>query len=288
MKGIGIVAALVLLFAPGVSAQQDPRDPGIQDSLILVCLNDRVDSVNTYQYRTMLVYAVTDDSVAFYNVPIRWNAPGGGVWIDVGTQYFPPINQWAEHYDSVVAGQDYIRQFGWADFDSLDTPLLITGSVRLIAWTLHVVIAPNTPSQIVSFDTCYDAFTGPLLLGLWGGRSEFVPAFQPGYLVIDPGSAVGEGTLPMVFSLSQNYPNPFNPTTTIEFSVASRGRVTLEVFNLLGQRVRVLADGIYEPGRYTVAWDGADQRGNPVSSGAYFYRLNANGFDQMKRMVLLK
>jgi hypothetical protein len=286
MKGIGIVAALILLFAGGIFAQQDPRDPGMQDSVIVGSAT-AIDSSDQYQFRMLPIYVVTDDSVAFYNCPIRWIAPMGGVSIGVGTQYFPPVNQWVEHFDSIITAENYIRQFGWADLDSLNTPLLITNSLRLNTWTIRVIIAPYTPGQLVEFDTCYDNLNGPLLFGIWGGATEFVPAFQKGFLSIEP-LGVDEPSMPTEYLLSQNYPNPFNPTTTIEFSLPSRGQVTLEVFNLLGQRVRVLADGLFEPGRYTVTWDGADERGNPVSSGAYFYRLNAAGFDQMKRMVLLK
>jgi hypothetical protein len=286
MKKILIVMSMILLWAGSSFAQQDPNDPGLPDSVI-VGSPAHVDSSNQYQFRMLPVYAVTDDSVGFYNVPLRWSAPMGGVSIATGTQYFPPVNQWAEFFDSVVTDESYVRHFGWVDFDSLDNPLLITNSARVNVWTIRVSIAPNTPSQLVEFDTCYDALTGPLLFGLWGGLIEFGPAVQKGYISI---GAVGidEKLMPSSYSLGQNFPNPFNPTTNIEFSVPSRGHVTLEVFNLLGQQVRVLADGIYEPGNYSSTWDGADGGGIPVSSGAYYYRLSANGYDEMKRMVLLK
>ena len=286
MKVIGFVAALILSFAGAIFAQQDPRDPGIQDSVIVGSAT-HVDSSDQYQYRFLPIYAVTDDSVAFYNLPLRWIAPQGGVSIGAGIQYFYPLTAWAERYDSVVTDSGYIRSFGWADLDSLNTPLLITDSLRLQAWPIRAIIAPNAQSQLVVFDTCYDAITGSLLFGLWGGRTEFTPAFQKGYLSIGV-VGVAEVPVPAGYSLAQNYPNPFNPNTTIEFSVPSRGQVILEVFNLLGQRVRVLADGVYEPGAYALTWDGADQSGNPVSSGAYFYRLSADGYINMKRMLLLK
>jgi len=89
--------------------------------------------------------------------------------------------------------------------------------------------------------------------------------------------------IPEDFSLSQNYPNPFNPTTNISFSLPNASNVTLEVFNLLGQRVTVLADGMYEAGQHIVTWDASK-----YSSGVYFYRLQAEGFVESKKMLLVK
>jgi FlgD Ig-like domain len=287
MKRISIIGIIICLLAAGAFAQQDPRDPGQQDSVIIGA-TAHVDSSDQYQYLMVPVFAVTDDSVSFYNLPLRWIAPLGGVSIDTGGQVFPPVSQWAEHFDTVITDQGYLRQIGWADFDSLSVPLLTTDMVQLQAWSIRVVIAPNTRSQVVQIDTCYDEFNGSLLFGLWGGVTEFIPAFQEGTITIGTIVGVDDEPIPTAFELSQNYPNPFNPTTTIEFAVSSRGHVTLEVFNLLGQRVRILADGAREPGRYAVTWDGADQSGKPVSSGTYLYRLTTDSFSDMKRMVLLK
>ncbi|MFQ6093200.1 MAG: FlgD immunoglobulin-like domain containing protein, partial [bacterium] len=63
---------------------------------------------------------------------------------------------------------------------------------------------------------------------------------------------------------------------------------TLKIYNILGQEVRTLVDELKEPGYYTVTWDGRNERGDPVSSGIYFYRLTAGDYSSTKRMVLLK
>lgn len=89
--------------------------------------------------------------------------------------------------------------------------------------------------------------------------------------------------LPDRISLSQNYPNPFNPRTTIQFELPSRQTVRLDVFNLLGQRVRQLVNGNLAAGRYTATFDGSD-----LASGAYFYRLHTGDFVETKKMLLLK
>ncbi len=90
------------------------------------------------------------------------------------------------------------------------------------------------------------------------------------------------------FDLLQNFPNPFNPETQIEFLIPTSSQVRLEIVDLLGRSVRVLADEYREPGAYRVVWDGRGKGGEKVASGIYFYRLTAGGAVFSKRMVLLK
>jgi len=72
------------------------------------------------------------------------------------------------------------------------------------------------------------------------------------------------------FELANNYPNPFNPTTNIQFAVPRQGNISLAVYNVLGQHVRTLANGVYSTGHYMVTWDGKDEAGQTVASGIYF------------------
>ena len=97
-----------------------------------------------------------------------------------------------------------------------------------------------------------------------------------------------EESRPVEFSLSQNYPNPFNPYTNFRFTLAKPGRVKIEIFNIVGQRVRTLVDEQMKAGVYLADWDGKDERGNSVSSGIYFYRMEAGDFSDMKKMLLVK
>nr|MBN2277210.1 tandem-95 repeat protein [candidate division Zixibacteria bacterium] len=98
----------------------------------------------------------------------------------------------------------------------------------------------------------------------------------------------GGGLLPEEFGLSQNYPNPFNPTTTISFSVPSAMSATVEIYNILGEKVRTVFDGIAQPGRNDVIWDGVNENGEAVASGIYFYRMKAGSFNESRKMVLMK
>lgn len=94
--------------------------------------------------------------------------------------------------------------------------------------------------------------------------------------------------LPHGFALDQNYPNPFNPQTIIKFSLAKRDDVRLDVYNLLGRKVRTLVEDQLAAGSYSSEWDGRDGNGAEVASGVYLYRLTTSAFSESKRMVLIK
>jgi len=100
-----------------------------------------------------------------------------------------------------------------------------------------------------------------------------------------PGS---EDNRPTEFTLSQNYPNPFNPATYIEFGLSKASHVKIDIFNIVGQKVKTLVDEEMPPGRYVADWDSKDEQGNSVSSGIYFYRMRADNFSDMKKMLLVK
>lgn len=97
--------------------------------------------------------------------------------------------------------------------------------------------------------------------------------------------------LPRSFELAQNYPNPFNPRTAITYRVpedAGDTRLSLVVYDIRGQLIRTLVDGVRGPGEHTVYWQGEDESGQTVPSGIYFYRLRAEGLALTRKMVLLK
>ncbi|HUV35861.1 MAG TPA: T9SS type A sorting domain-containing protein, partial [Patescibacteria group bacterium] len=93
---------------------------------------------------------------------------------------------------------------------------------------------------------------------------------------------------PTAFSLAQNVPNPFNPVTEIRYALAVDCHVRLEIFNILGQKVKTLVDGNQKAGYQSARWDGTNSGGVDVSSGVYFYKLEAGGFTDTKKMVLLR
>ncbi len=88
--------------------------------------------------------------------------------------------------------------------------------------------------------------------------------------------------------LEGNYPNPFNPETTISYNVANDSKVTIEVYNLLGQKVKTLVDDIVSHGNHSVVWNGKDDSNKQVASGVYFYKMKNGKYSKTKKMVLMK
>jgi hypothetical protein len=96
-------------------------------------------------------------------------------------------------------------------------------------------------------------------------------------------------SIPTEFALGQNYPNPFNPSTTLQYDLPKASAVTLEVFNVSGARIRSLLKGEnIAAGRHTIVWDGHDESGRFVPSGAYIYRISAGDFQAWRKMTVLK
>jgi hypothetical protein len=88
--------------------------------------------------------------------------------------------------------------------------------------------------------------------------------------------------------LRQNYPNPFNPSTVIRYEIARADNIVLSIHDVTGSLVRVLYNGYRRPGRYEVGWYGTNDRGTPVASGIYFYRLRIGNESQTRKMILLR
>jgi len=96
-------------------------------------------------------------------------------------------------------------------------------------------------------------------------------------------------SIPDYFALHQNYPNPFNPSTQISFDVPQGAEhIMLNVYNILGQNVSTLVNGVMNPGQYTMEWNATDEVGNPVASGIYFYELRSASFTARKKMLLIR
>lgn len=94
---------------------------------------------------------------------------------------------------------------------------------------------------------------------------------------------IENGLKPDEYSLEQNYPNPFNPSTKIEFSVPESGNVSLQIYNLLGERVANLVNGYLNSGTYSAEWNA-----EALASGTYIYQINSGNYSETKKMILLK
>jgi glycosidase len=129
------------------------------------------------------------------------------------------------------------------------------------------VSLPAYGSAVFVLDTVAHALVLPVLTGVEEERGTSVPN---------------------EISLYQNYPNPFNPTTQIRYDLSSHGFVSLKVYNMLGQKVRTLVNGLKPSGAHVVSWDGKNDSGVLLSSGVYFYSLQQGPNVITKKMLLVK
>jgi len=105
---------------------------------------------------------------------------------------------------------------------------------------------------------------------------------------LDVGVADEPTSTPYHFDLYNNYPNPFNPTTTIRYALEERSCVEITVYNVLGEKICILVDGVRSAGEHLATWNGEDSGGKPVASGLYLYRIKAGEHTDSKKMLLLK
>ncbi len=113
---------------------------------------------------------------------------------------------------------------------------------------------------------------------------------SPIWLTVDTTIATGvvSGTVPGRFDLEQNTPNPFNPMTVIRFEIPSRGRTSLDVYDISGRLVRSLVQKSLDAGLHEVTWDGSDNDGRAVGSGIYFYTVRHDGERKSRKMILVR
>jgi hypothetical protein len=133
------------------------------------------------------------------------------------------------------------------------------------------------------FDTNDNWYVSP-----YRGKIDNVQVFNYAARGITSVESEATAATPMKYALDQNYPNPFNPSTEIQFVVPKFGHVTLEVFDLLGRKVRTLVNDERHAGSHRVTWNAKTEYGTPVASGMYIYRLTTSDVSLSKKMMLVR
>jgi len=266
------------------------------------------------------------DNVGVDSFMIEYTTDGGTSWVTVSEWASGNPGSFKWRVPNTLAGQCLLRTScidadGNAASDTSDNPFFIQDTFRplvtimsptpddslesdslVISWLAH------DNGTIIGFALGYSADDGVTWNEIAhgnGGDSGYVNwEIPPGFnylglrvACIDEALNIGEDTVyfyptaidnnvsqtPSEFSLSQAYPNPFNPATTITYALAEPSFVLLEVYDLLGCRVAVLVNKIQETGYYQAVWNA-----QKLSSGTYIYRLKAGGYNEVKKMMLLK
>jgi len=191
-------------------------------------------------------------------------------------------NRWANRTDAFVIWNEDMKLSSIHPDSTPDLKDLLQEVVNRPNWKsgnavvfIFKNVKDNNDSAMFEFRTWEDH----------GFEESLFVNYTPPSVVLDGDSLL---TSPTAFLLAQNYPNPFNPTTNIEFLLSRPEQVKIEIFNILGQKVRTLVDQYLKAGHKVVDWDGKDDLGKGVSSGIYFYRIKTSEFSQTKKMVLLR
>jgi hypothetical protein len=278
-----MAAGIMFVFAMAAYAQ----DPGLPDSVIIdtgaVAYNPGVGG-----YKFIHIYFVTDDSVEYLCLPIGWTSidgqifPGRSVWRW-------PFTSWIDVYDSLLINEGILIQLCFATYGGPDTtPLLFTNHQRLWGLDLRFLITASAVQQFVYIDTIFEATNGSVEMAIGTVELPWKPKVKRGYLRYGFVGVEETRAVPSSFALKQNYPNPFNPETKIDYEIPSAGLVTMDIFNILGQKVKSLLSENKEAGYHTVHWNGTNDNGQAVPSGVYFYKMTAQGFMQTNKMIMLR
>ncbi len=205
----------------------------------------------------------------------------------VDLDYF--FNQW-------VYGENYPKysvQWGFTQ----------TANSYEVNMNLNQDVNTNPPFFTMPVQVLFTTSTGDTLITLFNNEQNqnfrITLNSEPTELQLDPNNwilkdvqqivvSVNEESLPLNFSLDQNYPNPFNPNTAIKYQIPKRSNVLLKIYNLLGKEVKSLIETEQSSGTYSVEWSGLNNSGEKLSSGIYFYRIEAGNFVDVKKMILIK
>jgi hypothetical protein len=222
-----------------------------------------------------------------FNAGFRWIAGtlSAGSWIQVYLSQEAPVDSvdWAppagDNTDVLIGFNSWSGCGG----DSVDGTFRSYGCDGQDT-TLYT--APGADGEVVTVYFGIKAGCG------WGGDSLHITIDDVSLVLVEEGAASGVEVNPVLmaanYALQQNYPNPFNPSTTIHFSIPVKQKVNLSVYDIMGRKVKTLINESMLPGKHAVQWHGQNERGAFVSSGIYFYKIEAGKFSQTKKLLYVQ
>ena len=293
-----VILSVLVLFSISLGWAQTPTIGNITIDHVDGLYGTSTDSIQTGVPVIFYINVLNDSSFIVAGITTGFNiySPDGATWGGtVGDTVYPG---WGNFFTIKKA----IGYFGvdgvGADtlgFGGAGVGVGIPSGFDTIAFTITIgPIDINNHGKTICIDS---SWYPPIGEWLWSSVSAvtYVPnwyATPQCYTIINPNALavteIGGGNLPKEFSLQQNYPNPFNPTTQINFDLPTKSKVSILIYNVLGQKIKTLVDEQLDAGKYFEEWDGTNDAGMKVSSGIYFYKMQADNFVQTKKMMLLK
>ncbi len=208
----------------------------------------------------------------------------GSQWLSLQrtTYSYAESNELISEIDQVWLGHDWYnvekRLHTWDDngFEVL---------LRHQDWDYDAAVWYDSKRKLKTYDVDGNQLTA--VFQNWGeDELEWINDWR--YQWTYPTSSTWVNLLPEKFHLEHNFPNPFNPSTSIRFTLNEQARIRLDVFDVKGQKVKTLQNGVHPAGRYAFEWNGIDQWGQELPTGVYFCRLQAGSHKQTIKMILLR
>ena len=226
--------------------------------------NALLGGIKPYNFQPIPTNALVRDT---FNISF---ADGDRLGADFTFQW-PDRNYLAARCDSMI----FRYRYSQTDIDGNTTVFNIV--IRMFDQTSAVITRPQDVNL-------YDSKITNVLIIKYGAHNPYVDGVRQ-----------ESPAVPAGFALHQNYPNPFNPTTTVKFDILQHANTNISVYNIIGQKVSTLLSANLTPGTYSATWNGTSDQGIAVSSGVYFIRMTAEGFDgrndrfsALRKIVLMK
>jgi hypothetical protein len=272
---------LVALAVAGMLVPQAlARDTGSRD---ILRLSDAVLEGDEWK---VAVHVINDQELAALDIPIRYGQAGDPIEL-VRVDFSERVEGW-DFTHAAIDNQDKTVILGLiSELVNIRTDADLKTSAQSITKIADLVFRVNGDFE-ASFTTFKTERPGHELTFIYNENVDgqlrvgsYVPEFE---VDVD---FKGAPNLPTEFALSQNYPNPFNPTTSFRLSLPEESDYSIRIFNVAGQLVRSW-DGHERAGTYTITWDGRNNQNTQVASGVYFYKAEANGRTETRKMLMLK
>jgi hypothetical protein len=273
-----LVLALGAMFASVAQA----KDTGNKDVLRLS------DAVLENGEWKVAVHVINDEELAALDIPLRFGQPNENIDL-VRVDFSKRVDDWDfthaqidNQAKTVILGliSELVNMRA-----SADMKVSASGDNTKIADLVFQVGKGHVP-QFTTFTT---QSPGHELTFIYNEKVEGtlqVQSIQPEFEANVSFKDGGE-QLPTEYALSQNFPNPFNPSTSFALSLPEASDYSVRIFNITGQQVKSFS-GHLEAGVHTILWDGRNEQGSSVASGVYFYKAEASGFTETRKMMMLK
>jgi len=190
------------------------------------------------------------------------------------TGIYEPYIVWGPHYEFQPTGYKiYYREGGTGNFSLLQTVSASTYEYRHVGLAVGSGILYEYKVQAYNNQSSSD-FTNTVSIN------------TDGFYKSNP--EVLNNTVVKEYELGQNFPNPFNPITTIGYKVMNEGFISIKIYDILGNEVKTLVNEVKSPGMYNVNWEGDNNLGEKLTSGVYFYHMQAGNYSSSKKLVIQK